>query len=225
MPVRRPPPPQRRAKKSAAPRRTAPLYRSGGRSWDGAAIDESLDLLAGHDYESLKHKRPKHVPTRGAPTWASLAQGASTAIAAALVGARADDALEVAIDRGRALRTRLQARRARVPNELRHTIETVGAASDALADLRALRDGKPATFAMAERLLSLHMRLGRLGLTQNAWLRGCVERAAAAVLGSQASPGLKAMLTRVAAQWLPPPPAQPTGGVQVQWSDSDDDGF
>jgi hypothetical protein len=203
------------------------VYRGGGkRGWDGAAIDESLDLLTDHDYENLRHKRPKHVPTRGAPTWASLAQGAAAAIAAALVGARADDALEAAIDRGRALRTRLQARRARVPNELRHTIETVGAASDALADLRALRDGKPATFAMAERLLSLRMRLGRLGLTQNAWLRTCVERAAAAVLGSQAaSPGLKAMLTRVAAQWLPPPPAAPTGGVQVQWSDSDDDGF
>ena len=216
MPSRRPPP------KRAAPRQAT--YRSGGRSWNGAAIEESLDLLADHDYENLKHKRPKHVPTRGAPTWASLAQGASTAIAADMVRARSDGEVREAIDRGRELRSRLQSRSARVPNELRHRIEMVGGAADALSDLLAARDGRAPTFAMAERLLSLRMRLGRLGLTQNAWLRGCVEKAAAATLSSQASPGLKAMLTRVAAQWLPPPP-QPTGGVQVQWSDSDDDGF
>ena len=216
MPSRRPPPTTKRA----APRQET--YRSGGRSWNGAAIEESLDLLADHDYENLKHKRPKHVPTRGAPTWASLAQGASTAIAADMVRARSDGEVREAIDRGRELRSRLQSRSARVPNELRHRIEMVGGAADALSDLLATRDGRAPTFAMAERLLSLRMRLGRLGLTQNAWLRGCVEKAAAATLSSQASPGLKAMLTRVAAQWLPPPPPQPTGGVQVQWSDSED---
>ena len=84
MPSRRPPPTTKRA----APRQET--YRSGGRSWNGAAIEESLDLLADHDYENLKHRRPKHVPTRGAPTWASLAQGASTAIAADMVRARSD---------------------------------------------------------------------------------------------------------------------------------------
>ena len=215
MPSRRPPP------KRAAPRQAT--YRSGGRAWDGAAIEESLDLLADHDFENLKHKRPKHVPMRGAPSWASLAQGASTAIAADMVRARSDGEVREAIDRGRELRSRLQSRSARVPNELRHRIEMVGGAADALSDLLAARDGRAPTFAMAERLLSLRMRLGRLGLTQNAWLRGCVEKAAAAALSSQASPGLKAMLTRVAAQWLPPPTT--TGGVQVQWSDSDDDGF
>ena len=218
MPARRPPPTAKRASKAPA----APTYGSGRRSWDGAAIEESLDLLADHDYENLKHKKPKHVPTRGAPTWASLAQGASTAIAADMVRARSDGEVREAIDRGRELRSRLQSRSARVPNELRHRIEMVGGAADALSDLLATRDGRAPTFAMAERLLSLRMRLGRLGLTQNAWLRGCVEKAAAATLSSQASPGLKAMLTRVAAQWLPPPPPQPTGGVQVQWSDSED---
>ena len=199
------------------------MYRSGKRSWDGAAIEESLDLLADHDYENLKHKQPKHVPTRSAPTWASLAQGASNAIAADMVRVRSDGELREAIGRGKELLSRLQSRSARVPNELRHKIELIGGAADALTDLLALRDGaKAPTFPMSERLLSLRMRLGRLGLTQNTWLRGCVEKAAAAVLSSQASPGLKAMLTRLAAQWLPPPP-QPTGGVQVQWSDSEDD--
>ena len=170
MPSRRPPPTAKRASKAPAAR----TYRSGRRSWDGAAIEESLDLLADHDYENLKHKKPKHVPTRGAPTWASLAQGASTAIAADMVRARSDGELRESIDRGKELRTRLQSRSARVPNELRHRIEMVGGAADALSYLLAARDGRAPTFAMAERLLSLRMRLGRLGLTQNAWLRCCV---------------------------------------------------
>ena len=104
MPARRPPPTAKRASKAPA----APTYGSGRRSWDGAAIEESLDLLADHDYENLKHKKPKHVPTRGAPTWASLAQGASTAIAADMVRARSDGEVREAIDRGRELRSRLQ---------------------------------------------------------------------------------------------------------------------
>ena len=151
MPSRRPPP------KRASPRQAT--YRSGGRSWNGAAIEESLDLLADHDYENLMHKRPRHVPTRGAPTWASLAQGASTAIAADMVRARSDGEVREVIDRGRELRTRLQSRSARVPNELRHRIELIGGAADALADLLAVCDGRAPTFAMAERLLSLYVRM------------------------------------------------------------------
>ena len=199
-------------------RRAAKLYRNGGgEAFHGPALEEALALLSHNDFQNLARRRATHV--RGKLSWTRLAEGAARGIGSELAAARTDGEVDEAVERAEELRARLEARDAlpgvRITAQTRHAVGQVARAARALDELRRVADGtlRP-DHDTAARAGALRVRMRALGGEGSA--RRLVEAAAAAVLGSGASEGVKVGYTRALAAWLPP---EERAGSAVEWDD------
>ena len=218
-------------------RRWSMLYRGSPR------VDEALDLLRENDYDTLLARTSKLIA--GRLTWARVAAVAVGQLARVFLLGEADRAASYAED-ARALADRLRDRdahpTARVTTQLRTQIGQLDAVARCIQAAVALRDGAEADDEALWRLAGLRTRWYALSrehasLASDAeWVRDLVQTAAGRVLSSAAGAGAKAVASRAVAAWLPadasadaPRATTRLGmdgdGVQVQWTDADDDLF